>query len=298
MDYEKKNRRIIIVDDTASIHDDMCAILTYSESNHTLSELEESVLGRKSTPNASIHYEIDSSFQGKDGFERVENALEQGRPYALAIVGVRMPPGWDGIKTIEKMREIDPGLQIAICSAYSDYSWQSIHEKFGSNDWLMRFRKPFDLAEIQQFACFMTEKWNLAALASLKMDELETMVQEHARLLRNANAELAAQNASLADANQQLLREIEARGLADERIQYIAFHGSLTALPNRAFLKRLVPRELRPNLTILAPAIPRSACFTRFRSPPSSSTMASSVAWSMTSSAKPRFGPWSCSQKT
>ena len=240
MNFEEKNRRILIVDDMESIHDDVRAILTYSESNDKLSALEESVLGTKSTPNVSIPYEIDSSFQGEEGFERVTNALAEGRPYALAIVDIRMPPGWDGVKTIEKIREIDPNMQIAICSAFSDYSWQAIHDKFGTNDWLLRFRKPFDLAEIQQFACFMTEKWNLAKRAALKLNELETMVKAHARQLRDANAELATQNGSLADANRQLSREIEARRLADERIRHIAFHDTLTELPNRAlFMERL-----------------------------------------------------------
>ena len=84
----------------------------YAESNDKLSELEESVLGTKTMPNVSIPYEIDSSFQGLDGFERVSKSLEEGRPYALAIVDVRMPPGWDGIKTIHKIREIDPCLHL------------------------------------------------------------------------------------------------------------------------------------------------------------------------------------------
>ena len=256
MNLNEKNRRILIVDDMKSIHDDVRAILAYSESNDKLSELEASVLGTKSTPSVSIPYEIDSSFQGEDGFKRVANALEEGRPYALAIVDIRMPPGWDGIKTIEKIREIDPSVQIAICSAYSDYSWQSIHDRFGTNDWLLRFRKPFDLAEIQQFACFMTEKWNLAQQASLKVCELETMVEERACQLRDANAVLAIQNDSLADANQRLSREVEARGLADERIRHIAFHDALTELPNRAFfmerLNECIERSKRQPDYILA----------------------------------------------
>ncbi len=236
MDYEAKNRRILVVDDTASIHDDVRTILTYGKTDDKLSELEFAVLGTKSSGDAPIPYEIDSAYQGEEGFNCVVKAREEGRPYALAIVDVRMPPGWDGIQTIERMREIDADLQVAICTAYSDYSWQGLHEKFGTNDWLLIFKKPFDLAEVQQLACSMTEKWNLAQQASMKLSELEGMVEEHARQLRLANEELQVRNESLAEANDRLSEEMNARRLADERIRHIAFHDALTDLPNRTLL--------------------------------------------------------------
>lgn len=236
MDSPNKNRRILVVDDTASIHGDVRATLAIPSTDDALEQLEWEVLGTKSASSTAIEYEIDSAYQGQEGLERVSEALAEGRPYALAIVDIRMPPGWDGVETITRIREIDPHLQIAICSAYSDYSWQSIHERFGTNDWLLILKKPFDTAEVQQLACAMTEKWNLARQASLKIDELNKLVEEHARQLRIANAELEQRNSSLADTNQRLSQEMEARSLADARIRHIAYHDILTELPNRAYL--------------------------------------------------------------
>jgi diguanylate cyclase (GGDEF)-like protein len=230
----EKNRRILVIDDMPSTHEHVRAILNHAPAAGPPS-LENEQPGTCGSEVEAIEYEVDSAYQGEQGYECVVKALEEGRPYAMAIVDVRMP-GWDGIKTVEQIRRIDSEIQIAICSAYADKSWQAIHKRFGANDWLLVFRKPLDLAEVQQFVCAMTEKWNLARCASYKVTELERIADDHARQLRDANVELETRNNSLSEANARLSQEIEARRQADDQIRHIAFHDTLTNLPNRAFL--------------------------------------------------------------
>jgi light-regulated signal transduction histidine kinase (bacteriophytochrome) len=91
---------------------------------------------------------------------------------------MRMPPGWDGLKTIEHIWKIDSNVQIVICTAYSDYSWGEITERLGKSENLLILKKPFDSAEVAQLASALTEKWILARQASLKMEQLEQMVKE------------------------------------------------------------------------------------------------------------------------
>src|SRR6202035_3783874 len=62
-------------------------------------------------------FELGFASQGQEGFSRVQESIEQDKRFALAFVDMRMPPGWDGMQTIEKLWEIDPDLQIVICSA-------------------------------------------------------------------------------------------------------------------------------------------------------------------------------------
>ena len=50
----------------------------------------------------------------------VKRALAENRPYAMAFVDVRMPPGWDGVETIARIWEVDPELQVVVCTAYAD----------------------------------------------------------------------------------------------------------------------------------------------------------------------------------
>lgn len=79
----------------------------------------------------------------------------------MAFVDVRMPPGWDGVETAAHLWEAAPDLQVVICTAYSDYSWDEMIGQFGTNDRLVILKKPFDNIEVLQLACALTEKWRL-----------------------------------------------------------------------------------------------------------------------------------------
>ena len=103
---------------------------------------------------------------------------------------MRMPPGWDGLQTIENIWKIDQNIQMVICTAYSDYSWGEISNRLGKSENLLILKKPFDSAEVAQLASALTEKWNLARQASMKMDELEQLVKERAKELIEKNNQL------------------------------------------------------------------------------------------------------------
>jgi CheY-like chemotaxis protein len=212
MHHDSPNRRILIVDDNEAIHADIRAVLETRSENAEFDALSADLFDAEPhEKRMAIRYEIDSAYQGQDGLNLVLGAQDKGQPYALAFVDVRMPPGWDGIQTIRELRKADPRLQIAICTAYSDYSWQSILEALGIGDWLLILKKPFEFVEIQQLACALTEKWNVAQRAEIHAKELEQKVHEQAGLLTAANERLQQQADSLAELNARLADEISAR---------------------------------------------------------------------------------------
>src|SRR5262249_6328919 len=122
--------------------------------------------------------------------EMVRQAAQQGRPYAMAFVDVRMPPGWDGIETIRHIWSEFPDLEVVICTAYSDYSWDDMVDQIGQSDRLLILKKPFDNVEVRQMACALTEKWRLERQARLKLDQLEVMVEQRTRELKTAHEQL------------------------------------------------------------------------------------------------------------
>ena len=155
------NRRILIIDDNRAIHEDFTKILGPGEvPDAKLSAIEDELFGETAPAVTKEGFEISSAFQGQDAFAMVRGAEAEGRPFAMAFVDVRMPPGWDGVETISRIWEVSPNLQTVICTAYSDYSWEQIIGRLGKSDRLLILRKPFDPVEVQQFACNLTEKWS------------------------------------------------------------------------------------------------------------------------------------------
>lgn len=157
----EKNRRILVVDDNRAIHDDFRKILARDRATSRLDELEAAVLGGEAEARDE-HYVVDSAYQGPEGLELVRSTSEAGHPYAVAFVDMRMPPSWDGVQTIEKIWELDSAIQVVLCTAYSDYSWSELQKRLGATDRLLLLKKPFDVVEVRQLACALTEKWQMA----------------------------------------------------------------------------------------------------------------------------------------
>jgi signal transduction histidine kinase len=190
----QKIYRVLIIDDNPSIHKDFQTILIEETGNSQLDALRSEVFGSETGQEKTNNiFKLDFASQGKDGFEMVKQALDANNPYQMAFIDMRMPPGWDGLQTIEKIWQVDPGLQVVICTAYSDYSWEEINKKLGKSANLLILKKPFDSAEVAQLAAALTQKWELAKKASLKMDQLEKMVEEKTRELTETNNRLKAE---------------------------------------------------------------------------------------------------------
>ena len=167
----KPNRRILIVDDNTSIHADFRNILCPDHSDESAADAMEAVLFGEAEPDETS-FELDSAYQGQEALELVKRSLVENRPYALAFVDVRMPPGWDGVETIARVWEVDPELQVVVCTAYADYSWGEMRAKVGQPDSLLVLKKPFDNIEVQQLAHGLTKKWLLSFQARLQIAEL------------------------------------------------------------------------------------------------------------------------------
>ncbi|XXF78968.1 ATP-binding protein [Myxococcaceae bacterium GXIMD 01537] len=183
------SRRILVVDDHRSIHQDFQRLLSPPREGAALDALEAALFGEQA-PSQAPGFEVDSAYQGEEGIARVRSAVSEGRPYAVAFVDIRMPPGLDGVETTVRLWEEDPDLQVVLCSAYADYSWEEMMRRLGISQRLLILRKPFDATEARQMAHALTEKWELLRRGHRQMEELAHAVAERTRELETTHARL------------------------------------------------------------------------------------------------------------
>ena len=206
--------RLLMIDDNPSIHEDYRKILSGREQAKALSA-EAALFGEEPVQEGPA-FDVDSAMQGRDGVERVRRALDEGRPYSVAFVDMRMPPGWDGLETIEQLWRIDPEVQVVVCSAYTDYDWLELLARLGHSDKLIVIKKPFEPIEILQSASALSRKWQNARALKHHIESLERAVTDRTRGLEAANRQL----------------------------RHLASHDALTGLPNRLLLDDRVAQAI------------------------------------------------------
>ena len=192
---KNNNLRIIIIDDNPNIHQDVIKVLTPQSCSEQFVQLDNALFGENKEALNDNHlpeFHFATALQGKEGVEKIKKAFEKGNPYALAFVDVRMPPGWDGIKTIKQIWKIDPEIQIVICTAHSDYSWEETIHELGMSDNFLILKKPFDNVAVRQLACALTQKWLLTKESREQTARLNTVVKEKTQSLQQSLSILRA----------------------------------------------------------------------------------------------------------
>ncbi|MDB6104662.1 MAG: signaling protein, partial [Gammaproteobacteria bacterium] len=203
------NHRILVIDDSPGIHRDFDKILRGEpDSDAALSDAELLLFGVSAATPARPTFDIEFASQGQQGVELARAAAARGCAFAVAFVDMRMPPGWDGLETIERLWDIDPDIQVVICSAHSDYHWTDFVERLGVCDKLLVLKKPFEPIEVMQCASALTRKWQNERVLRSQVESLERVV--------------TARTEGLEAANRQL--------------RHLATHDILTGLPNRVLL--------------------------------------------------------------
>ncbi len=223
----RQNRRVLVIDDNLSIHDDFRKILQPQTETPALDEARASLFGGEPLLKALVRFELDYADQGQAALALVHMAHQEGRPYAVAFVDMRMPPGWDGLETIEHLWAADPEIQTVICTAYTDHSWDDIIRRLGYDDRLLILQKPFSSVEVSQLATSLTSKWSVARQARQRLEAAEAATVAKSQFLANVSHEIRTPMNGILGMSELLLRT----PLNDKQRRYVEIlHKSGTAM--------------------------------------------------------------------
>ena len=161
--------RVLIVDDEAEIRDAYREILVDSDPSQEMAGFRElrsrlfrkapSESGRTRTAARSVTFDAVFRDQAEAGVAAVKEGLDRNEPFAVVFLDVRMPPGKDGVWAATQIRELDPAVEIVICTAYSDADPCEIGGMVPPEDKLSYLQKPFHPHEVRQMCIALASKW-------------------------------------------------------------------------------------------------------------------------------------------
>jgi PAS domain S-box-containing protein len=205
------SNRILVIDDSEAIHEDIHAITTPLKKTNgveQLRSLDRELFGDESDSDSlpSPVFRIDDAYSGLEAIEMFRTACLEGDPYSVVFTDVRMPPGIDGILTVQRILSISTEVEIVICTAFSDYSWEDILAKLRVADRLVILRKPFEPVTVKQLLLALTTKWEAQRNTRNQIALLEHTVRERTRNLDETVASLRKANAELQETATALKR--------------------------------------------------------------------------------------------
>jgi len=186
-----KNNRILIVDDQEEIHEDFEEMLKYPPNHSVPDDLASAFGSSEKDENFLPKFELLHARSGQEAYNIVQKSLEDGKPIAVIYMDVRMPPGWDGIETTRRIREIDKEAEVVIITAYSGKPLSEIvNNNIGLLHKLLYIRKPFAREEVQQITISLVEKWNVEKELAEKNRRLQISEQMLREELKDALAKM------------------------------------------------------------------------------------------------------------
>src|SRR6202162_5926948 len=161
--------RVLVVDDEPGVRDAYRQVLAESDVSQEVEgfrELRSRLFSRnspeRSRAKARSHatpFEPVFCDQAQAAVVAVKEALARNQPSAVVFLDMRMPPGRDGVWAATQIRELDPAVEIVICTAYSDADPCEIGSYVPPEDKLSYLQKPFHPHEVRQMTIALASKW-------------------------------------------------------------------------------------------------------------------------------------------
>ena len=149
--------KVLIIDDLEEIHSSIRSVLNSKINNKDdlntgLDEILSNATDKKKEEPHIVEEPIQvfSAYQGEEGFNMYQKALEENDPFDLVICDMRMPPGWNGKKTLDEISSIDKKIVVLISTAFSDHDLDEIIENSELENKPKLLEKPFHVDDMEE----------------------------------------------------------------------------------------------------------------------------------------------------
>ena len=145
--------KVLIADDDEYVLECYREAFTETESTReirVLDALSAELFEINTAPEAEPKFELTAVSQGADAITLAKEAANDGHPFDVVILDVRMPPGIDGVETGSRIREMDDDVEIVIVSGYSDISMDELQRRVPPPMRLHYFSKPLSFSQLAQ----------------------------------------------------------------------------------------------------------------------------------------------------
>ncbi len=95
-------------------------------------------------------FDIVACNQGTDAIEVAQAAAENGKPFDVVILDVRMPPGIDGVEAGSRIRKLDPDVEIVFVTGFSDIPFEELKKRVPPPMHLHYFNKPLSFSQLAE----------------------------------------------------------------------------------------------------------------------------------------------------
>ncbi len=211
--------RILVVEDESIFLDLYQAALCPEQQPIAQNDKARNTTDREPIRLRSNEFDLTLCTQGDQAIEVVSAAIKKMRPFSVAFIDVRMPPGPDGMWTSQEIRKLDPYIHIVIVTAFSDFHPQDFSHRILPKDKLLYVQKPFHLHEINQWASALSAKWTVESDLRAAREGLERRIKERTAELTKAYARVRQRE----NENRALIENmpsIVCRGYADGSMEF------------------------------------------------------------------------------
>lgn len=153
--------RVLIADDDEHILQAYREAFSDTESTQeirALDALAAELFEPNDASNDEPHFDVVACSQGNDAIDLARQAANEGNPFDVIILDVRMPPGIDGVEAGSQIRELDPDVEIVFVTGFSDMPIEELQRRVPPPLKLHYFNKPLSFSQLARDVASMVRE--------------------------------------------------------------------------------------------------------------------------------------------